>query len=231
MNKVLFSVMLVFISSLISFAQPSVGDVYNIDGMDVIIIHIDETNNSGIVIKAQPMTTRNIIRNNVGDKKQANKLEKGIFKARKKMGVFSEFSDEAESNMILVEEYCKTNNISFEEYFPEYAYAKSLGEGWYIPGKIEAEYYSYVRGSGPGPANYKSYNYVKRVGFKDYTTKGIAAPTQMILACYEKNKPIFLINMYRQIDMKSWLEICPMPVKGGVQYQCCPVCPVKRVQF
>lgn len=42
-------------------------------------------------------------------------------------------------NTANVLEYCRQNNHDAELYFPEYAYAKSLGDDWFIPGNDELE--------------------------------------------------------------------------------------------
>lgn len=42
-------------------------------------------------------------------------------------------------NTTNVIDYCRANNIDAELYFPEYVYARSLGDNWFIPGNDELE--------------------------------------------------------------------------------------------
>ncbi len=44
-------------------------------------------------------------------------------------------------NMQNVINFCNSNDISIETYFPIFAWAQSLGEGWYIPGINELQLY------------------------------------------------------------------------------------------
>lgn len=44
-----------------------------------------------------------------------------------------------EENTTNIFEYCQKNGINVDLYFPEYVYAKSLGDNWFIPGNDELE--------------------------------------------------------------------------------------------
>lgn len=241
MKKFLLTGLLAIAAGVFSFAQPKVGDVYEVDGIKTIVIHVSDDGKSGIVINSQLSDTRDIILRNTENKKIAKKQEKKIFKDRKKMyDLFSQFSDDASQNTAIIEKYCQDNGLSFEEYFPEYAYAKSLGDGWYIPGKKEAEYYSYFIGNGIGEDNYKSFNMKLK---QDIIKKGtyykvsynIDVAVKFVLSCVEVNNKkfqhIYFINMTRPIDSKDWFDIRTNPMKGGILYQAYPVCPVKNITF
>lgn len=54
-----------------------------------------------------------------------------------------------------IADYCENNGIPMEVYFPELAWASSLGDGWFIPGTDELEIYANVIARGVGKANYK----------------------------------------------------------------------------
>ena len=58
-----------------------------------------------------------------------------------------------------IADYCESNGIPMEAYFPELTWAASLGEGWFIPGTDELEIYANVIAKGLGRANYKG-NYL-----------------------------------------------------------------------
>lgn len=54
-----------------------------------------------------------------------------------------------------IADYCESNGLPMEAYFPEMSWAASLGEGWFIPGMDELEIYANVIAQGVGKANYK----------------------------------------------------------------------------
>ncbi len=64
--------------------------------------------------------------------------------------IYSQMGEDGKQNMAVVERYCADNGVDMKEAFPEFAYAKSLGEGWFIPGNREAEYYADYIGFGLG---------------------------------------------------------------------------------
>ena len=47
--------------------------------------------------------------------------------------------NDGEQNMAEIVKFCEEKGISMQNYFPEHYWAKSLGEGWYIPGNKELE--------------------------------------------------------------------------------------------
>ncbi|MBQ7449511.1 MAG: hypothetical protein IJS73_06905 [Paludibacteraceae bacterium] len=49
-----------------------------------------------------------------------------------------------------IADYCESNGLSMEAYFPEVVWAASLGEGWFIPGTDELELYAGVIAKGVG---------------------------------------------------------------------------------
>lgn len=52
-----------------------------------------------------------------------------------------------------IADYCESNGLPMEAYFPEMSWAASLGEGWFIPGTDELEIYANVIAQGVGKAN------------------------------------------------------------------------------
>lgn len=56
-----------------------------------------------------------------------------------------------------IADYCEANGLPMDAYFPEMAWAASLGDGWFIPGTDELEIYANVIARGVGKKNYKGY--------------------------------------------------------------------------
>lgn len=69
--------------------------------------------------------------------------------------VYGQITAEGSNNQKVVEAYCSDNGLDINELFPDYAWAKSLGEGWYVAGDRELEMYSYVIACGVGIDLYK----------------------------------------------------------------------------
>ena len=44
-----------------------------------------------------------------------------------------------EENMNTIVKYCAENNLSMQDYFPDFFWASQIGNGWFIPGNNELE--------------------------------------------------------------------------------------------
>lgn len=161
MKKFLLTGLLAIAAGVFSFAQPKVGDVYEVDGIKTIVIHVSDDGKSGIVTSGIYIDGIDYLRSAAWtykiagidiDKKEWNANKKAaeqkrkevlkMFEKRYKMhDLFSKFNEDGEHNFNLVSTFCEENGLSMEEYFPEYAMVRGMGEGWYIPGYQEAEYY------------------------------------------------------------------------------------------
>lgn len=77
-----------------------------------------------------------------------NKNDKALIE-----GVAPETSESGDENMRVIASYCKNNGLDMAKYFPAFAWAAQLGEGWFIPGNAELELYAQVFTKGMGHAN------------------------------------------------------------------------------
>ncbi len=173
MKKFLLTGLLAIAAGVFSFAQPKVGDVYEVDGIKTIVIHVSDDGKSGIVTSGIYVDSIDYLRSFAWaykmsgidiDKKEWNANKKAaeqkrkealkMFKKRYNMhDLFSKFNEDGEHNFNLVSTFCEENGLSMEEYFPEYAMVQEMGEGWYIPGYQEAEYYVNMLGHSLGEDN------------------------------------------------------------------------------
>lgn len=116
--KKLFLLLIVALTTICANAQYKIGDLYNKNGLQGIVVDVDETGNHGLIMSLK-----------VCDKDWlANKdlaLSTNAF-----------YEDDGMKNMEAIESYIKENNLSWDN-FPVFAWAKSLGDGWYIPSKDE----------------------------------------------------------------------------------------------
>lgn len=126
-------------------AQYSVGDPYEKDGIKSVVIYVDKTGYHGLLMTVMGMD------NNKSCKENRQASVKDMEPAQEHLeAVYSLFTNDGLHNSQVVKNYCKERNVSMEKYFPNYAWAESLGEGWYIPGDTELAYYSLLIGEGLG---------------------------------------------------------------------------------
>ena len=96
-------------------------------------------------------------------------------------------------------DYCKTNNIDVDLYFPAYSYAKSLGDSWFIPGNEELELIAKAISNGVGK-EYKQARteFIKRIasaylwmqaeGFFPYKILGSSTMVKSVWSNDQMNK-------------------------------------------
>lgn len=158
----------VFIAPVVSIAQ-KVGEAYVKDGIPCIIIYVDETSRSGLVMTTIPKPKALKAAKSVGNsdnnkwfylypesKKGERKLTSEYLKelyTYTKCDTYevrtSRFTSadklltslSGKENMKNVIDYCNEKNISMETFFPWFAWAQSLGPDWYIPGVEELNLY------------------------------------------------------------------------------------------
>ncbi|MDD4847871.1 MAG: hypothetical protein PHR53_03780 [Bacteroidales bacterium] len=99
-----------------------VGQVYEINGVKGLVYKVDSTGQHGMMMSLTRCEKDNNLWLN--DKK----LEEWEIKAYS--------AKDGEKNMQSIEKYINENKCSWEE-FPLFQWAKSLGEGWYIPSSKE----------------------------------------------------------------------------------------------
>ncbi len=164
----IFSLICLSVFSTTATAQ-QVGEAYVKDGIPCVIIDVDESGTRGLVMTLLPKSKvysaaeKELKKTGKTDawfyvEKKETKEEKANrythvldFFNQTKVGMSTGFGGNVDGhtttslsgkeNMQNVINYCKEKGISMEEYFPTFAWAKNLGEGWYIPGVNEFKLY------------------------------------------------------------------------------------------
>ena len=75
------------------------------------------------------------------DYKGYKKMHKNI-QEKCLVALSSQTSEYGKENLKIIMDYCETNNMDLSIYFPDQAWANSLGADWYIPGNAELELYA-----------------------------------------------------------------------------------------
>lgn len=236
MKKFLLTGLLAIAAGVFSFAQPKVGDVYEVDGIKTIVIHVSDDGKSGIVTSGiyndsidylRPFAKSYYKRGGIDiDKKEWNANKKSaipkrkealkMFKKRKKMHeLFSQFNKDGEHNFNIVAEFCEKNGLSMEKYFPEYAMVQEMGDDWYIPGYQEAEYYVNMLGFRLGRNNkFKVSQKMVNESITNQTSREISIPH--LLSCIK----ISYVAWYN--NHKNYVPFCILTTwhskLGGAKY-------------
>lgn len=253
MKKIVFLIAGLVSLGTMCYGQYSVGDIYELDGTKALVLHVDEDGLGGLVMAPLPANTamsafvqKKLGKINKEEFKELRKKEKAAAKASQKifaqrskmMDLFGSFTDDGADNMQKVLRYCEEKGLALDEYFPEYANAKAFGEGWFIPGAREAEYYAQIIGDGLGGKKYKSFNGVKfdkKVTgiLMKYTAEGLNLSRAMKVSSVhiqgKKIEALVFTEMYRQGDMKKWFALLRCPFESTYRVQ--PLYLVKEVAF
>ena len=167
-KKFSFLLMCAFLGSLPTTAQTrKVGDPIVKDGVPCVIIQVyDEAGNHGLAMSLTPTRKALKAAKKTGDMKwfYSPKKLKGSDKELQQEYLTEYYnymkcdslkiqtsgvstttqpstSHSGKENMKNVIDYCNEKGIEMEMYFPEYAWAQNLGEGWFIPGVDELVLY------------------------------------------------------------------------------------------
>lgn len=116
--KKLILTLLVALTGICANAQFKIGDIYNRDGLKGLVVDVDETGSHGLVLSLEESD-----KDWLSDKAHA-------------MSTNAFFEEDGMKNMEAIETYVTDNNLSWDV-FPLFAWARSLGEGWYIPSRAE----------------------------------------------------------------------------------------------
>ena len=116
--KKLFFLLSFILISLSTYAQYKVGDYYNSNGVEGMVVVVDESGKHGLVISLH-------------DSKADWTCDKSL---NFETNAFHE--DDGEKNMKAIEAYIAETGKDWN-YFPVFSWARSLGDGWYIPAKDE----------------------------------------------------------------------------------------------
>lgn len=96
-----------------------VGDVYNQNGLKGIVVAVDASGQHGTIMSLESSNAKWCANKDL-------KFETSAF-----------YEDDGQKNMEVISKYVENNSVSWSD-FPLFSWAKSLGDGWYIPAKEEA---------------------------------------------------------------------------------------------
>lgn len=125
MKKMLLMAIVVLMTALQVSAQYKVGDVYNENGVKGMVCYVDESGQHGLIMSF-----------NAAQKNAAHWAKDKDFAEANSPKCFDE--DDGLNNMKKLEEFISKKGLSWSD-FPLFEWARSLGEGWYIPAKNELQ--------------------------------------------------------------------------------------------
>lgn len=96
-----------------------VGDMYNQNGVKGVVVKVDATGQHGVIMSLE------------GSKEKWTSDKKFDFETN------AFYEDDGQKNMEVIAKYVESGKASWSD-FPVLNWARSLGEGWYIPSKNEA---------------------------------------------------------------------------------------------
>lgn len=155
-----------------SFAQfHKIGEAFVKDGVPCIVINVDESGKHGLAMSLVPKPKALKAAKKTGEHKWFYIQKKLTGKDKKLINEYrAEYynrnkceslkiretrftaptrtvtSLSGKENMKNVIDYCNDKGIAMEMYFPEYHWAQSLGDGWFIPGAEEIEMFIKIYG-------------------------------------------------------------------------------------
>ncbi|MBQ7819682.1 MAG: hypothetical protein IJ341_08295 [Bacteroidales bacterium] len=233
-------------------AQYQEGDVFEKDGLKATIIHIDENENRALVMtcpgidfimgddpelakggafkkaaKIYKESYTNIMYGLTGNESKKEAKNKANLVKNNVKALAGKTSNSGKENMKIVEQYCKDNNLKLEEAFPAFAWAKSLGKDWFIPGDDEVRIYAELIGAGIGKekaARYKDFfdKYIK-LNEKLIANGDIPLPNSIMSSSVSKKGEFYnhLITKTNQYTFKIWYVLYHMP--DGFSSKICAV--------
>lgn len=114
MKKVFLMMIAAFIGTISANAQFKVGDIYNQGSLRGLVVDVDASGKHGLILSL----------------KECDKDWLADKSLEMETNAFDE--DDGMKNMEKIAIYVSEKNLSWEK-FPLFAWARSLGEGWYIP--------------------------------------------------------------------------------------------------
>lgn len=133
------------------------------DGTVGIIFYFDDTREHGLVFSTESKYPAKYVERKKNEAVKLNKKVKNLnieldysyldedilpqpteeISEKKLTSIYKEIApnlgDDGEKNMAEIVKFCEEKGLSMQNYFPEHYWAKSLGDGWYIPGNKELE--------------------------------------------------------------------------------------------
>ena len=156
----------------LSLQAQKLGDYIEIDGIPAFIFYIDNTGEHGLAMSMPAVYTDMLdkldkyVKKGHIDEAQAELGKKGYtidikgyeksgrLKRKNKQQLFEELilklTEKGEENAVIIEDYCKEQNLSMKENFPWEYWASQLGRGWFIPGDYELNLFAQFYSGGVG---------------------------------------------------------------------------------
>lgn len=157
--KKFISLFICALLSVASYAQYKVGDIYNSNGVIGFVVVVDDSGNHGLVLSLE-------------DSKADWTIDESL-----NLVTSAFYEDDGAKNMEAIGTYIQENGLTWN-HFPVFAWARSLGDGWYIPAKDELEkIWTNLNGGDlkldkKSKKIWKSHNKaIKRAGGEDFYTR------------------------------------------------------------
>lgn len=195
MKQIFLTILLVAITGIYANAQQyKVGDIYDQNGLKGLVVDVDETGNHGLILSLKKSG-----KNWLKDKNHA-------------MNTSAFYEDDGMKNMEAIENYINENNLSWDA-FPLFAWARSLGEGWYIPSRAELNtIWENLNGGNfdfnkKAKKNWKKHNKaIKKAGgdsfyCKNFSTGGFKMLSGMISSTEAEGGKVYTINTERGMNL------------------------------
>lgn len=175
MRKITLFITLMLCSWGISAKTYQVGDIVSQGTWNALVIYVDQSGEHGLLMSPTALrfgtlayklaikksglseedfaaqSTLPIMAAGLGDEK-IRKIQKAMLQENLN-------GTKGTENCQNIADYCASNGLPIDAYFPEVHWASQLGEGWFIPGMEELEIYANVIAQGVGKKNYKG-NYL-----------------------------------------------------------------------
>lgn len=164
MKKLLMMVMLAVLCQW-GYSQYQPGDYYQEDGLDCMVIKVNEDGKSGLVmtlpgvlpcapietdVKIDTGSVKKMMRSAIKQGRKQWKMMQSLLLEREKI-VF-DLSDElgryGVKNQDIIKAYCRKEGVDYAYFFPEYAWIDNLGSGWFLPGDEELDYFAAIVNGG-----------------------------------------------------------------------------------
>ncbi len=118
MRQLVLSMLMALVTISVQ-AQYKVGDIYNKNGVKGMVVVVDETGQHGLIMSLEH-----------------SKNVEWVASEEQNLSTAAFHEDDGMKNMSAIENYIKDNSLSWDN-FPAFAWARSLGDGWYIPASEE----------------------------------------------------------------------------------------------
>ncbi len=185
--KKFFLVAVLLIAAVYAQAQYKIGDICLVGGVKGMVVDVDETGYHGLIMSLEESDE-----DWIEDKSLA--VETNAF-----------YEDDGMKNMQAIERYVVENNLSWD-CFPLFKWARSLGNGWYIPAREELmTIWKNMNGGNldfnkEGRAFWKAYNKVikenggDQLFCKNFSTSGFKMLCGMISSTETEGGKVYVIN-------------------------------------